>query len=128
VKPRFSLLDNKPSKVINAGVIGATSLRVEAKMIPSGVKSACITLWPIERGSDEIIIQDADTEVNANMHGGSPWCSVGAAVAMEMNEIHGERVSARPEHLQRATKAKLLDSDRKVTARTLKTRTNNTCE
>ena len=97
-------------------------------MISSSVKSACITLWPIERGSDEIIIQDADAEVNANMQGGILWCSVGAAMSMEMNEIHGKRVSARPEHLQRATKAKRLDSDRKVTARTLKTSANNTCE
>jgi len=62
------------------------------------------------------------------MHRGSPWCSVCAAVAMEMNKIHGKRVPARPEHLQRATKSKRLGSDRKVTARSLKTSANNTCE
>jgi hypothetical protein len=82
----------------------------------------------VQCGGDEVIVEDTNTKVNANVHGRSPWCSVSAAVAMEMNEIHGERVSARPKHLQGATKTKRLNSGRKVTARTLKTSANNTCE
>jgi hypothetical protein len=85
-------------------------------------------VWSVECSSDKIIIQDANAEVNANVNGRIPRRAVGAAATMEVNEIHGKRMAARPKHLQGATKAKRLDSCGEVAASALKTGANNTRE
>ena len=74
-------------EVIDTAVVSAASLRIETKMIPSGVKFAMIAVWSVECGGDKVIIQDANAKVNANVYRSSPWCTVCAATAMEVNEI-----------------------------------------
>ncbi len=122
------MLNDETRKVVNAAVVSAAGLRIEAEMIPTGVESAGIAVWPVQCRSNEVIVQDADAKVNTNIHGRSPWRTVGAAVAVKVEEIHGERMSARPEHLQGATKAKRLNSCGEVTASALNAGANYTRE
>jgi len=122
------VLDDETRKVIYAAVISAAGLCIEAEMIPPGSDSARIALWAVKRGGDKVIIQDADAKVDMNVHRRSPWGAVAAAAAMEVNKIYGERVTARPEHLQGATKAKRLNACSKVTAGALNAGTNDTRE
>lgn len=122
------MLDYETRKVVYAAVVSAAGLRIETEMIPSGVKSPGIAVRPVQCSRNKIIVQDADAEVDANVHGRRPWRTVGAAVTMKMYEIHGEGMAARPEHLQRAMKAMRLYPCGEVTAGSLKTSANNTRE
>src|SRR5687768_4048397 len=102
MKPGLTLLHDETSKVIDAAVVGASCLRIEAEVIPTGPNSAVITVRSVQCSSDKVIIQDANAEVYTDIDRGSQRRSVCTAVAMEMDEIYRMCMPTRPEHLQSA--------------------------
>ncbi|HEX7858756.1 MAG TPA: hypothetical protein VF773_00360 [Verrucomicrobiae bacterium] len=85
-----------------------------------------IAVWAVQCSAREIIVENAYSEVNPKIHRCSPWRTVGAAATLEMNEIYGKRMSARPKHLQRAMEAEWLKSLGGVTAGALNSGANDT--
>ena len=55
--------------------------------------------WPVEGESLEIIIQNPNTEMNAEFYRVVYRLAVAASRPMKVNEIGGEGVPSRPKHL-----------------------------